>query len=77
MNRKDKSAIFSERYWKRVFLRVLMISLVLSIIITVLGVLAIPVIMSLIYSWFWMFLYVLYAYVLWCAVSYLERGGAN
>lgn len=36
---------------------------ILAVIVTVTGVLALPVIMSVVYSWLWMFLYLAYLIV--------------
>ncbi len=68
--KNKENRIFSERYWQRVFLHTLMFTGITAIIVSTVGVLALPVIMSYLYSWKWMFLYLVYLYVMVKAMCY-------
>lgn len=46
--------------YKWVFNMVVLIAAVLTISVTTLGVLATPIVMSIMYAWYWMFLYLGY-----------------
>ncbi|MDD3337849.1 MAG: hypothetical protein PHS82_03220 [Lachnospiraceae bacterium] len=54
--------IFTEKYWNRFFLRMLMYTAVVAISVITIGVLALPVAMAVLYSgWFlFLFLYLVY-----------------
>lgn len=62
-----------KRNYKWVLYMAVLIAAVLTIAVTVLGVLAIPIIMSLMYSWYWMFLYVGYLLVILYVALYFIR----
>lgn len=50
-----------------------LIAAVLAVAVTIIGVLAIPVVMSVMYSWYWMFLYVGYLVVILYVALYCAR----
>lgn len=53
------------------------IVILIAMIVTVVGVLALPIVMSIAYSWWWMFMYVAYllaAVILACGFSSPNRG---
>lgn len=53
----------NRRHWERFYRHLVMAVGGLAITVTVLGVLVTPVIMSLVYTWVWMFLYLAYLIV--------------
>ena len=62
-----------KRNYRWVLNMAILVAAVLTIAITVLGVLSIPIIMSLMYSWYWMFLYVGYLLVILYVALYFIR----
>lgn len=52
--------IFTEKYWNRFFLRMLMYTAVVAISVITIGVLALPVAMAVLYSGWFLFLYLVY-----------------
>ena len=72
-----------KRNYRWVLNMAVLVAVILTIAVTVLGVLSIPIIMSLIYSWYWMFLYVGYLLVILYVALYFIRydtfheGGAH
>lgn len=67
------SNIFSKDYWDIVFAKVLMRVCVIAISVTIIGVLITPVIMSVVYSCRWMFLYLAYLAIIIFAFVYDGR----
>lgn len=69
--------------YKWVLNLVILIAAILTIVVTILGVLITPVIMSITYSWYWMFLYIGYLvailYVALCFFQYdtEHKGGTR
>ena len=52
-NRGSGREIFTEEYWDKVFMKLLMRIGIFAITVTVIGVLATPIIMSVVYTWRW------------------------
>ena len=65
--------VFTEAYWDSVFVKLLMRIGILAITVTVIGVLATPIIMSVVYTWRWMFLYPAYLVINLLAIAF-DRG---
>lgn len=72
-NRDSEKDIFSEEYWDKVFTKLLMRIGIFAITVTVIGVLATPLIMSAVYTWRWMFLYPAYLIVILLAITFDRR----
>ena len=73
MKQKNRDPVFSEEYWDRVFTKLLMRIGIFAITVTVIGVLATPIIMSVVYTWRWMFLYPAYLVVILLAIAFDRR----
>lgn len=69
---KPDSEIFKGEYWDKVFLKLLMRVGIFAITVTIIGVLATPIIMSVVYTWMWMFLYPAYLVIIFIALA-LDR----
>ena len=65
--------ILQEEYWDRVFLRMFLRVGVFAFAVTVVGVLATPVVMSLMYTWLWMLLYPVYLVVILMVIADRKR----
>ena len=65
--------VFTEEYWDKVFTKLIMRVGIFAITVTVIGVLATPIIMSVVYTWRWMFLYPAYLVVILLAIAYDRR----
>ena len=63
------------RYWERFYRHLVMAVGGLAITVTVLGVLVTPVIMSVGYTWVWMFLYLAYLIVGLVSWALIGKGG--
>ena len=72
-NRGSGREIFTEEYWDKVFMKLLMRIGIFAITVTVIGVLATPIIMSVAYTWRWMFLYPAYLVIILLALAF-DRG---
>lgn len=70
--RNDDIEIFKGEYWDKVFLKLLMRVGIFAITVIIIGVLATPIIMSVVYTWLWMFLYPAYLIIILIAVA-LDR----
>lgn len=73
VKRGTEKDVFSEEYWDRVFIKLLMRIGIFAITVTVIGVLATPLIMSAVYTWRWMFLYPAYLIVILLAIAFDRR----
>lgn len=65
--------VFTEEYWDRVFVKLLMRIGIFAVVVTVIGVLATPIIMSVVYTWRWMFLYPAYLVIILLAIAFDRR----
>ena len=65
----------SRQNWERFYRHLIMAVGGLAIMVTVLGVLVTPVIMSVVYSWVWMFLYLAYLIVGLVSWALIKKGG--
>lgn len=72
-NRGSGREIFTEEYWDKVFMKLLMRIGIFAITVTVIGVLATPIIMSVVYTWRWMFLYPAYLVIMLLALAFDRR----
>ena len=70
---KTDSEIFRGEYWDKVFLKLLMRVGIFAIMVTIIGVLATPIIMSVVYTWMWMFLYPAYLVIILIALAFDRR----
>ncbi len=70
---KTDSEIFRGEYWDKVFLKLLMRVGIFAITVTIIGVLATPIIMSVVYTWMWMFLYPAYLVIILIALAFDRR----
>lgn len=70
---KTDSEIFRSEYWDKVFLKLLMRVGIFAITVTIIGVLATPIIMSVVYTWRWMFLYPAYLVIILLAIAFDRR----
>lgn len=70
---KTDSEIFRGEYWDKVFLKLLMRVGIFAITVTIIGVLATPIIMSVVYTWRWMFLYPAYLVIILLAIAFDRR----
>jgi len=70
---KIDSEIFRGEYWDKVFLKLLMRVGIFAITVTIIGVLATPIIMSVVYTWMWMFLYPAYLVIILIALAFDRR----
>lgn len=70
---KTDSEIFKGEYWDKVFLKLLMRVGIFAITVTIIGVLATPIIMSVVYTWMWMFLYPAYLVIILIALAFDRR----
>lgn len=67
-----------KRNYRWVLNMAVLIAVILTIAVTVIGVLSIPIIMSLMYSWYWMFLYVGYLLmILYVALYFIRYDGGH
>lgn len=73
--RTADQAYNSRRYWERFYRHLVMAVGGLAITVTVLGVLVTPVIMSVVYTWVWMFLYLAYLIVGLVSWALIRKGG--
>ena len=71
--RKTDSEIFRGEYWDKVFLKLLMRVGIFAITVTIIGVLATPIIMSVVYTWMWMLLYPAYLVIILIALAFDRR----
>jgi hypothetical protein len=69
---KTDSELFKGEYWDKVFLKLLMRVGIFAITVIIIGVLATPIIMSVVYTWMWMFLYSAYLLIIFIALA-LDR----
>lgn len=70
---KIDSEIFRGEYWDKVFLKLLMRVGIFAITVIIIGVLATPIIMSVVYTWMWMFLYPAYLVIILIALAFDRR----
>lgn len=62
--------VFSKDYLDRMLVKLLIRVGVFAIVVTVIGILATPLIMSVYYSWRWMFLYSAYLIIILLVIAF-------